>query len=161
MDYRERLKGLQNFNDIFELVKEAVQERFKMRRAGLNLLLQDMPNFIGAYHVLGSNSIVVNRHVLAAIKTLAKNVEEYNSYVFVVLAHEYLHSLGIVDEFRVRELTYNMCNSIFGEGHVATKMAREDPAALYPELKSLSYIDFGKDFVMVKDFDKSNLSYIG
>ncbi len=160
-DYKEKLKELQNFNDAFELVKLAVYDRFKMRRAGLNLLLQDMPNFIGAYHVLGSNSIVVNRYVLAAIKTLAKTNEDYNSYLFVVLAHEYLHSLGIVDEFKVRELTYSMCNSLFGEMHVATKMAREDPASLYPELKNLSIAKFGSDFQLIKDFDKSNISYIG
>jgi len=159
-DYKEKLRDLQNFNDAFELVKVAVYDKYKMRRAGLNMLLQDMPNFIGAYHVLGSNSIVVNRYVLAAIKTLAKTSEEYNSYVFVVLAHEYLHSLGIVDEFKVRELTYKMCNSLLGETHVATKMAREDPASLYPELKDITIAKFGNDFELIKDFDKSNLSYI-
>lgn len=160
-NYEQKLKDLRNFNDAFELVKVAVYDKFKMRRAGLNLLLQDMPNFIGAYHVLGSNSIVVNRHVLAAIKTLAKTGEEYNSYVFVVLAHEYLHSLGIIDEFKVRELTYAMCNSLLGETHIATKLAREDSASLYPELKNLTLTKFGNDFELIKDFDKSNLSYIG
>ena len=52
-DYKDRLRDLQNFNDAFELVKIAVYDKFKMRRAGLNLLLQEMPNFIGAYHVMG------------------------------------------------------------------------------------------------------------
>lgn len=159
-DYKDRLRDLHNFNDAFELVKVAIYEKFKMRRVGLNLLLQDMPNFIGAYHVMGSNFIVVNRYILAAIKTLAKTTEEYNSYVFVVLAHEYLHSLGIVDEFKVRELTYNMCNSLLGEAHVATRMAREDPASIYPELKNFTVERFGNNFEMIKDFDKSNLSYI-
>ncbi len=160
-DYEQKLRDLRNFTDTFELVKVAVYDKFKMRRAGLNLLLQDMPNFIGAYHVLGSNSIVVNRHVLAAIKTLAKTGEEYNSYVFVVLVHEYLHSFGIIDEFKVRELTHIMCNSLFGETHIATRLAREDPASLYPELKDLTLTKFGNDFELIKDFDKSNLSYIG
>lgn len=161
MSYTERLRNLQGFEDAFELVKAAVYEKYKMRRAGLNLLLQAMPNFIGAYHVLGSNFIVVNRYVLGAIKTMARTNEEYNSYLFVVLAHEYLHSLGIVDEFRVRELTYSMCNTLFGNEHTATKMAREDPASLYPELKKLMITEFGKDFELVKDFDRSNISYIG
>jgi len=161
LDYKEKIKDLQNFNDAFELVKVAVYDKYKMRRAGLSLLLQDMPNFIGAYHVLGSNAIVVNRYVLAAVKTLAKTEEEYNSYLFVVLAHEYLHSLGIVDEFKVRELTHNMCNTLLGETHVATKMARQDPASLYPQLRDLSLAKFGNDFELIKDFDKSNMSYIG
>ena len=159
-DYKDRLRDLQNFNDAFELVKIAVYDKFKMRRAGLNLLLQEMPNFIGAYHVMGSNFIVVNRYILAAIKTLAKTSEEYNSYMFVVLTHEYLHSLGITDEFKVRELTYNMCNSLLGETHIATRMTKEDPASLYPELKNFTVTKFGDNFEMIKDFDKSNLSYI-
>lgn len=160
-DYKAKIKDLQNFNDAFELVKVAVYDKYKMRRAGLSLLLQDMPNFIGAYHVLGSNAIVVNRYVLAAVKTLAKTNEEYNSYLFVVLAHEYLHSLGIVDEFKVRELTHTMCNALLGETHVATKMTRQDPASLYPQLRELSLAKFGNDFELIKDFDKSNMSYIG
>lgn len=161
MSYEERLKNVKGFEDAFELVKTAVSEKYRMRRAGLNLLLQDMPNFIGAYHVLGSNYIVVNRYVLNAIRTLAKSGEEYNAYLFVVLAHEYLHSLGIVDEFKVRELTYNICNTLLGATHVATKMAREDPSSLYPDLKKLMIANFGKDFEMIKDFDRSNMSYIG
>jgi len=161
MSYNERLKNLQGFEDAFELVKTAVQYKYKMRRAGLNLLLQGMPNFIGAYHVLGSNFIVVNRYVLDAIKTLVPSKEEYNSYLFVVLAHEYLHSLGIVDEYRVRELTYNMCNTLFGSTHATAKIAKEDPATLYPDLKKLMIAEFGKDFELVKDFDRSNMSYIG
>jgi hypothetical protein len=161
MSYAEKLKGLQGFEDAFELVKTAVYDKYKMRRAGLDLLLQDMPNFIGAYHVLGSNFIVVNRYVLAAIKAMAQSKEEYNSYVFVVLAHEYLHSLGIVDELRVRELTYSMCNTLFGNAHATTRMAKEDPASLYPGLKNLMIAEFGKDFELVKDFDRSNMSYIG
>lgn len=159
-DYREKVRDIQNFNDAFELVKAAVHEKLGMRRAGLNLVLQDMPSYIGAYHVLGSNSIVVNRYILAAIKTLAKTGEEYNAYVFVVLAHEYLHSLGIMEELRVRELTYNICSSLFGGAHIATRMARNDPASLYPELKNLAIARFGSDFELVSDFDKSNLSYI-
>ncbi|MFQ5940193.1 MAG: hypothetical protein ACE5KA_00630 [Nitrososphaerales archaeon] len=161
MSYNKRLKNLQGFEDAFELVRTAVYDKYKMRRAGLNLLLQDMPNFIGAYHVLGSNFIVVNRYVLSAIKTMAQGKEEYNSYLFVVLAHEYLHSLGIVDEFKVRNLTYNMCNTLFGDAHVATRMAKEDPASLYPQLKKLMAAEFGKDFELIKNFDRSNMSYIG
>lgn len=161
MSYAERLKNLKGFEDAFELVKTAVSDKYRMRRAGLNLLLQDMPNFIGAYHVLGSNFIVVNRYVLGAIKAMAASREEYNSYVFVVLAHEYLHSLGIVDEFKVRELTYNMCNTLFGATHAATKMTKEDPSSLYPDLKKLMISKFGNDFELIRDFDRSNMSYIG
>jgi len=61
----------------------------------------------------------------------------------------------------VRELTYEMCHSLLGGDHVATRMARDDPSSLYPELRNIAIQKFGTDFELIKDFDKSNLSYIG
>jgi len=103
-DYANRIRDANDFKDIFEIVRDAVYKTFKLRRVGLSLLLQDMPSFVGAYHVLGSNYIVINRYVLNTVKHLAKSREEYNAYVFVILVHEYLHSLGIVDEHKVRKI---------------------------------------------------------
>ena len=57
--YRERISHIKDFNDAFELVKMAVNEKFKMHRAGLSLILQGLPNNLGAYHILGSNMIVL------------------------------------------------------------------------------------------------------
>ncbi|MGB8449204.1 MAG: hypothetical protein WCE25_05765, partial [Nitrososphaeraceae archaeon] len=70
---------------------------FDMRRAGLSLILQGMPSGLGAYHILGSNVIVLNRFVLEIIKNTGRSIEEYNSYLFTVLAHEYIHSFGILE----------------------------------------------------------------
>ena len=42
-----------------------------------------------------------------------KSPEEYNSYLFMVMAHEYLHSFGIVDELQIRNLIY-LCKSLLG-----------------------------------------------
>ncbi len=161
MRYRDAIKNLKSFNEVFELVRKGVEEVIGMRRVGLTLLLQDMPGFIGAYHVIGSNYIVVNRTVLNAVRRLAKSDEEYNSYMFVVITHEYLHSLGITDEMRVRRLAYDICNSLLGDDHVATKMASSDPSSLYPEIRYLVNVGFGKDFQVIKDFDNSNLTYVG
>ncbi|MCS6767664.1 MAG: hypothetical protein RMJ59_03045 [Candidatus Nitrosocaldus sp.] len=158
--YRERLRHADDFKDVFSIVKDAVEHRFGMRRAGLNLMLQDMPSFVGAYHVLGSNSIVVNRYILNAVKSIARDREEYNSYVFVVLAHEYMHSLGIVDEYRVRSMTYELCRDILGDGHKATIMARGDPMSYFPELRRLTRLAFGREYELVREFDTSNISYI-
>ncbi|MGB7952524.1 MAG: hypothetical protein WCF23_00970, partial [Candidatus Nitrosopolaris sp.] len=79
---------MKNFNDAFELVKLAVNSKFNMHRAGLSLILQGLPSRIGAYHILGSNVIVVNRTILNIIQQ-HKSIEEYNSYLFMVLVHEY------------------------------------------------------------------------
>jgi hypothetical protein len=61
---------LKNFNDAFELVKMAVNEKFKMHRAGLSLILQGLPTNLGAYHVLGSNMIILNGRILENLQTL-------------------------------------------------------------------------------------------
>jgi len=159
-DYAGRISDANDFKDVFEIVKDAVYKTFKLRRVGLSLLLQDMPSFVGAYHVLGSNYIVVNRYILNTVKHLAKNKEEYNAYVFVILVHEYLHSLGIVDEYKVRRMAYELCNSLLGKDHAATIMAKGDPSSYFPELRSLAYVKFSNRFEIVREFDTSNISYI-
>ena len=42
----------------------------------------------------------------------------------MVLAHEYLHSLGIVNENAVRQMTFELCSWMLGNDHAATKMAK-------------------------------------
>jgi hypothetical protein len=155
-----RVAGIKDFDEAFELVKSAVFEKFKMHRAGLSLILQVMPSRLGAYHILGSNVIVMNSYVLAAIKKLSESDAEYNAYLFMVLAHEYLHSLGIVDENTVRQMTYDLCRTMLGEGHSSTKMAKEDPSSLFPQLRHMAHNQFGKEFQVVKNFDKAGQSYI-
>jgi hypothetical protein len=80
--------------------------------------------------------------------------------MFMVLAHEYLHSLGIVDENTVRQMTFELCKWMLGEDHHAARMAKEDPSTLYPELKSLMQAHFGREFQVVGNFDRSNQTYI-
>jgi hypothetical protein len=168
--YRDRLSHIKDFNDAFELVKMAVNEKFKMHRAGLSLILQGLPTNLGAYHVLGSNMIILNRRILDIIRK-RKSDEEYNSYLFMVLAHEYIHSFGIVEEIQVRNMTYDLCKSLLGEDHVASMMARYQPWAVFPELNvyqnnsnndstNSSNNSFEKSFEIVKNFDKTTQSYI-
>lgn len=129
-----------------------------MHRAGLCLVLQGLPGSLGAYHVLGSNMIIVNKRILNLIKGIKTKVE-YNSFLFTVLTHEYLHSFGIIDEFRVRNMTHEICRSLLGEGHPATVMARYEPWSIFPELGSLQN-NFDHKFELIKEFDKSSQSYI-
>lgn len=160
MQFRKKVASLKDFNEAFELVKAVVLQRFKMHRAGLSLILQMMPSNLGAYHMLGSNAIVMNSYLLAAVKKIAGSTEEYNSYMFMVLAHEYLHSLGIVDENTVRQMTYQLCKWMLGDDHASTKMAKEDPSTLYPQLRSLMQTQFSRDFKVVNNFDRVNQTYI-
>ncbi len=160
MQFRGKVAGLRDFNEVFELVKSVVLQKFGMHRAGLSLILQMMPSNLGAYHMLGSNAIVMNSYLLAAVKKIAGSKEEYNSYMFMVLAHEYLHSLGIVDENSVRQMTFELCVWMLGSDHAAARMAKQDPSTLYPELASLVQSQFSRDFHVVGNFDKTNQTYI-
>jgi len=98
LDYSMELDKCEDFSDVFELVKKAVKDVLGRWRVGLMLVLADLPINIGAYHSLGSNSIVVNRKILEAVKDSIKSKRKLNSWIFLVLLHEYLHSLGYVDE---------------------------------------------------------------
>ena len=160
MQFVEKIAGLKDFNETFELVKEVVLQKFKLHRAGLSLILQMMPSNLGAYHMLGSNAIVINTYLLTTLKKIVKSTEEYNSYIFMVLAHEYFHSLGIINENTVRQMTFELCKWMLGNDHTATKMAKNGPSAIYPELRSLMQSQFGRDFQVVRNFDKTNQTYI-
>jgi hypothetical protein len=158
--YRDRILHLTDFNEAFELVKSTIEAKFKMHRAGLSLILQGLPTKLGAYHVLGSNLIIVNKRVLDIIRMYKSN-EEYNSFLFMVLAHEYLHSLGVIDEIQVRNMTYNLLGFLVGEDHIATKMTRYQPWDLFPELGLFHDNSFEWKFEIIKNFDKTTQSYIG
>ncbi len=158
--YRNKILHLSDFNEAFELVKSTVEARYKMHRAGLSLILQVMPTNLGAYHVLGSNLIIANKRILDIIKKYKSN-EEYNSYLFMILVHEYLHSFGIIDELQVRKMTYSLIASLVGEDHMATSMARYQPWSLFPELNLFHNNSFEQKFEVVRNFDKTTQSYIG
>jgi hypothetical protein len=158
--YRDKILELKNFNEAFELVKSTIEAKFKMHRAGLSLILQGLPTKLGAYHVLGSNLIIVNKRILDIIRKY-KSDQEYNSYLFMVLAHEYLHSLGVIDEIQVRNMTYTLLSSLVGEDHVAAKMARYQPWDLFPELGLFQNNSFEQKFEIIKNFDRTTQSYIG
>jgi hypothetical protein len=158
--YRHKILHLSDFNEAFELVKSTVEAKYKMHRAGLSLILQVMPTNLGAYHVLGSNLIIANKRILDIIKKYKSN-EEYNSYLFLILVHEYLHSFGIIDELQVRKMTYSLIASLVGEDHMATSMARYQPWNLFPELNLFHNNSFEQKFEVIRNFDKTTQSYIG
>lgn len=141
---RERLdKKLDNcitFAKVFELVKEAVKRFLNMHRAGLMLGLADLGMkrgyFIGAFHPVGSNIIVVNRTPLeTALQTKERRI--FNAYCFHLFLHEYLHSLGYIDEDEVRELTYEVCRLALGNDHPATIMAEKGITTYFPKVAYL------------------------
>lgn len=162
--FNERLAEAESLADIFEVVKHAVRKAHKTGRAGLTLGLAELggsdAGLVGAFYPFGSNIIVMNKTPLRRI--MSSRPKLYKPYSFLILLHEYLHSLGYADEGFVRENAYRISLTLFGEEHLVTQIA-EDLGRFLPELiypspgwqptRSLA-ID------MVKDFDRSSTEYI-
>ncbi len=149
------------FDELFEMVKRAVEKTLRRHRAGLTLVLMELPNAIGAYHAVGSNLIVMNRTILNLISTLGKSREEVNAFIFSILVHEYLHALGYLDEGEVRGLVYRVSEDNLGRAHPATRLSSGSISEIYPELRSLGEGKVGREFQVVKNFDTSSMPYIG
>lgn len=155
--FQEELEKCRNYGDVFDLVKKAVKKSIGKERAGLMLYLGNLPIHVGAYHGVGGNGIVLNRKLFKSISFAT--ITELNSYVFMLLLHEYLHSLGCLNEEMVRKLTHEISLESFGQKHPAPKYARNPPfPKLYPT--DIQQNNQGIELEIVKDFDRSNLSYI-
>jgi hypothetical protein len=163
MNLVDNLERSATIPDIFEVVKDAVRKTMKCERAGLMLGLAEMggqENFwIGAFYPVGANMIVMNKTPLRRI--VETNPPLFKYYCFHVLLHEYLHSLGILDEITARRATYEISRAVFGEHHTVTEMAKDIrkfiPYITYPEL---SFTPRELWIELVDGFDKSNITYI-
>lgn len=164
--FYEKLDGCTTLAEVFELVKQSVKKFLNRHRSGLMLGLADLGMkrgyFVGAFHLVGSNIIVMNRVPLeTALRTTERRV--FNAYCFHLLLHEYLHSLRYIDEEEVRELTQEVCRLALGNTHPATVMAERGIAFYFPKV---TY--FTRQFALprdiqielVKDFDSSSVGYI-
>ena len=156
----ERLDQCQDFVDVFELVKKSAEHSLGRRRAGLMLYLAKLPNHIGAFHTMGTNGIVMNRTTLDMITHSARSLREINSYVYSILLHEYLHSLGYTGEREVRKLVYDVSLDTFGPEHPATQIASKGPSAILPGITPEENPNAVPDFEVIPDLERSSQRYI-
>ena len=159
----EQLDSSENFGDVFEIVKKSVKECLGRERAGLMLVLADLPLHLGAFHGVGTNSIVMNRTLLDRIVKAGHSRIQVNSFVYSILLHEYLHSLGVIEEPEVRSLVRDISIRTFGENHPAAKIATAGPWAIlnWPnENQPPIEVNPPRAMELVRDFDRSHLSYI-
>ena len=158
------LQKARSLADIFEVVKCAVLESEKKSRGGLMLGLADLGNhprgWMGAFYPVGTNIIVMNRIPLIRIKET--NPDLYKPYTFHVLLHEYIHSLGWLDEDATRAKVYEISKAVFGNDHIVTKMAKDTtpffPSLVYP---NVAWQPEDLNIELVEDFDRSSVCYIG
>ena len=157
---RRALSSAEGFDSIFEMVKEATEKKLGIHRAGLTLVLGDIPNSVGAYHEMGSNAIVMNRNLLRIVERLSKSRSRRNAYVFMILLHEYLHSLGYASDRQVRTLGREIADDYLGKKHLAGEMAVRPLDQFFPDLEKYSIFRDRGDYETVSRFDSSSTSYI-
>ena len=162
-DFRTRLEKAKTMADIFEVVKAVVLKTMKKSRGGLMLGIADLGNhpqgFLGGFFTTGSNVIVMNKIPLQRI--METNPELYKPYAFYILLHEYIHSLGYLDEGKVKVWTNQITKEALGEDHLATQISSNTEGFMkhlvYPD-SAWKPNDTGLE--LVDDFDRSSVSYI-
>ncbi len=140
---------------VYRVVRAAVRQVLGVERPGLGLALSNLPPQLGAYWQVTGNLIVLNETLVRAMRAEARSPLELNSFVFVVLAHEYLHALGYLDEGVVRRVTARVARGVFGPEHPAVRMAEGNLWAMYPFLAYAPPGD-GRQFRVVRGFDLSS-----
>jgi len=160
MNLTRELDRCHDFGDIFELVKKATRQSLGRRRVGLMLYLADLPRTVGAYFTVGSNAIVVNRRLLRYVSNSVGSLTELNSYVFTILLHEYLHALGYLDEREVRRLVYDISVENFGEEHPTSQMSVGKLRLMHQGAPAPGDDSAEGDIEIIRDFDRSNQTYI-
>lgn len=122
--------------EVFGLVKDAVELALNESRAGLDLGFVEMGNTnqcVFAFYPAGSNIIVMNKTPIRRI--METKPELLKPYVFTTLLHEYLHSLGYLDEMDARKLTCMITQQMFGNSvasELACNMQKYLPYLTYP-----------------------------
>ncbi len=149
-----------DFDAVFRVVRGAVHYVLGQERPGLGLALSNLPPAVGAYWQVAGNVIVMNEGLVRAMREHATSTREFNSFVYVILAHEYLHSIGYIDERSVRQVTARVTRTAFGPDHSATHMAEGDLWQMYPFLSYAAGGD-GSRIRIVPRFDlASTQTYI-
>ncbi|MFH1510606.1 MAG: hypothetical protein ABIF10_02855 [Candidatus Woesearchaeota archaeon] len=99
---RNQLDCAKNVGEVFSIVKSIVRECLGREQAGLLVAVSDLgaydSHFVGALYNPSANTIVINKRGLSMPAHLL------NYYLFHVIMHEYLHSLGFMDESQVKQM---------------------------------------------------------
>lgn len=124
--YRLKLDAAKDIPGVFEVVMQAAKDQMGFIRSGLELGLFELEGiqgrFIGCLHPFGTNMIVVNKLALEQVRESSPHL--CKSYLFHVLLHEYLHTVGIWDEIVIHDGILALTRQLFGDDHPATKLAK-------------------------------------
>ena len=152
--------------DIFERVKRDVKTVIGRHRAGLSLGLIEMGiyrgGFIGGMHFYPGTDIVMNKTPLKIIL----REQPYKivwAYTYHILLHEYVHSLGIINEQHCQAVTLKISEEIFKDNHPAVVFARSGIGAYFKNLNIMyappDLSPHGFSIEYVSGFDKESQTY--
>lgn len=123
--YAARLGSAKGLPEVLELVRDAVHEREGVSRSGLMLGLAELggsaDRMLCGLYPLNSNIILLNRAALRRVQSTRPDL--LRPFMFHVLLHEYLHTLGLAGEGETRRKVLDISRPLFGEEHPVTQMA--------------------------------------
>jgi len=165
MEFQELIKQIP---DIFEEVKRDVENVIHRHRAGLTLGLAEMGysnnGFIGGMYFSGGTMILLNITALRILHAEQSHSEDILiAYLYHVLLHEYVHSLGFLNERICQQVTLHITKKRYkSEDHPAFIMASQGINVFFHGFRHVSanfHIKPSMRIQMVRDFDKSSITY--
>ena len=153
----QRLDQARNYDEVFAVVRESVRRVLGRERVGLGLGLSDLPAQIGAYWQVTGNIIILNERLIRVLDATEPQAQR-TAYLYVVILHEYLHSLGFLDERRDRQIVARVASEALGADHAATRMARGDLWEIFPQLRGAGTGD-GQRVRIVRGFDSESTNH--
>jgi len=151
--FASRLETANGYGEVWEIVKDTVQQSINRRRDKMMLFLDDLPMQLGAYHPIGTNNIVLNRALVQIVEASIERRQVVNALIYNLLLHEYLHALGEYSEQDVRNMVYEVAKKCFGEKNIATIIARKSPWVLLRRIPIEAINTQKRAMEIVKNFE--------
>jgi len=155
------IRNAKGVAQLFAIVKDIARKKLGLEQHGLTVGMSDLGSgsggFIGAFYNLQANMIILNTRPLEKLRK--EQPENENFYIFHLLLHEYVHSLGSYDEQQTRNLVYTISVELFGKSHIITQFSKGlenfTDVLLEPGMPETSATEF------VMGIDRENTNYIG
>lgn len=164
MNYEKKIKNAKTIAEMFEIVKKIVKLYLNFEQAGLLVGVTDLgyynQGFVGAFYSINANTIIINKKPLTRIQQTKPSI--YNFYLFHILLHEYIHSIGSYDEQLTRQLVIEISLRYFGSSHIISQLAvniqKIFPNLTYPKTEYLPPTDLSIEYLT--GIDRENTNYI-
>jgi len=156
----KQLETVGSYADVWQIVKDTVDFAYGKRRGSMMLFLDDLPLQIGAYYPVGTNNIVLNRHLVDIVEATLQDQQMINALVYNLLLHEYLHALGELSEVEVRRQVMAVAEKCFGKDHAVTVLATKSPWILLKDVPLEAAAAPKRVMQIVRNFEKTTDKYI-